>query len=148
MQMTNGLATVFPAVVDHAIPMGKPLLLRDHGNGAEHLGHAITVGIGDIVGTGDMLFGNDKNMHRCHWVDITERIDESDPLFWSVRLGDVPEKGVVQGKHGEHMRIIIGYNEDRGEILYSDSWGEGHELKRMDGQDALSITTGMYYLAE
>lgn len=42
----------------------------------------------------------------------------------------------------------IGYNEDRGEVLYSDSWGEGHELKRMDGLDALSITTGMYYLTD
>ena len=46
------------------------------------------------------------------------------------------------------MRLIIGYNEDRGEVLYSDSWGEGHELKRMDGLDALSITTGMYYLTD
>ena len=91
-----------------------------------------------------------SNEHACDAFEknITERIDESDPLFWSVRLADVPEKGVVQGKHGEHMRIIIGYNEDRGEILYSDSWGEGHELKRMDGQDALSITRGMYYLTD
>lgn len=80
--------------------------------------------------------------------NVTERIDESDPLFWTVTLGNVPEKGVREGEFGSHMRLIIGYNEERGEILYSDSWGEGHELKRMDGQDALSITRGMYYLAD
>ena len=90
------------------------------------------------------------NEHACDAFEknITERIDESDPLFWTVRLGDVPEKGVKLGKHSSHMRIIIGYNENRGEILYSDSWGEGHELKRMDGKDALSITRGMYYLTD
>ena len=80
--------------------------------------------------------------------NVIERIDESDPLFWTVRLGDVPEKGVASGEHSQHMRLIIGYNEERGEILYSDSWGEGHELKRMDGKDALSITHGMYYLTD
>lgn len=91
-----------------------------------------------------------SNEHACDAFEknITERIDESDPLFWSVRLGDVPEKGVEPGNHSSHMRLIIGYNEERGEILYSDSWGEGHELKRMDGQDALSITRGMYYLTD
>ena len=91
-----------------------------------------------------------SNEHACDAFEknITERIDESDPLFWAVRLGDVQERGVVQGDHSSHMRLIIGYNEERGEILYSDSWGEGHELKRMDGQDALSITRGMYYLTD
>lgn len=80
--------------------------------------------------------------------NVLERIEEQDPLFWSVRLGDVPERGVALGEHDSHMRLIIGYNEDRGEVLYSDSWGEGHELKRMDAQDALSITQGMYYLTD
>lgn len=86
--------------------------------------------------------------------NVTARIDDSDPLFWCVTLGDVPEeKAYGEGAYtpenrGSHMRLIIGYNEERGEVLYSDSWGKGHELKRMDAQDALSITRGMYYLAE
>ena len=78
--------------------------------------------------------------------NVMERIDESDPLFWTVRLGDVPEKGVVQGEHSPHMRLIIGYNEDRGEILYSDSWGEGHELKRMPEDWAFTITNDAFFL--
>ena len=28
------------------------------------------------------------------------------------------------------MRLIVGYNLQTDEILYSDSWGSGHELKR------------------
>lgn len=95
----------------------------------------------------EVMLSNDRACEAFE-KNVTERIDESDPLFWTVTLGDVPEKGVMQGERGSHMRLIIGYNEKRGEILYSDSWGEGHELKRMDGQDALSITRGMYYLTD
>ena len=86
--------------------------------------------------------------------NVIGRISESDPLFWCVNMGNVPEEvphlnfTALSANRGEHMRLIIGYNEERGEVLYSDSWGEGHELKRMDGLDALSITTGMYYLTD
>jgi hypothetical protein len=41
------------------------------------------------------------------------------------------------------MRLIIGYNLKTREILYSDSWGAGHELKRMALDDAWAITTGL-----
>ena len=95
----------------------------------------------------EVMLSNDRACDAFE-KNVMERINESDPLFWTVRLGDVPEKGVAQGDHSPHMRLIIGYNEERGEVLYSDSWGEGHELKRMDGKDALSITQGMYYLTD
>lgn len=95
----------------------------------------------------EVMLSNDRACDAFE-KNVMERIEESDPLFWAVRLGDVPETGVVPGEHNQHMRLIVGYNEERGEILYSDSWGEGHELKRMDGKDALSITHGMYYLTD
>ena len=41
------------------------------------------------------------------------------------------------------MRLIVGYNAKTEEILYSDSWGAGHELKRMKADDAWTITTGL-----
>jgi hypothetical protein len=53
------------------------------------------------------------------------------PVMWSVFLGivkDVPKD--PQGSGG-HLRLIIGYNDTTKEILYSDTWGRGHELKRM-----------------
>ena len=87
--------------------------------------------------------------------NVIGRIDESDPIFWRVTTGDISEQRVDTSENmvryyerDSHMRLIVGYNEVRGEVIYSDSWGEGHAHKRMDAQDALSITTGMYYLAE
>lgn len=89
----------------------------------------------------------DENVIGC--------IEESDPIFWRVTTGDISEQRVDSSENTvryyereSHMRLIVGYNEARGEVIYSDSWGEGHAHKRMDAQDALSITTGMYYLAE
>ena len=46
--------------------------------------------------------------------------------IWSVLVGRVKEKPPVQGAGG-HMRLIIGYNDKTSELLYSDSWGRGHE---------------------
>ena len=74
--------------------------------------------------------------------DIQRSIDEGIPLLWSVRLGIVGEKEIPQASGG-HMRIIIGYNAATNEILYSDSWGIGHEEKRMPNDDAWTITNGL-----
>jgi hypothetical protein len=73
---------------------------------------------------------------------IQRSIDEGVPLLWSVRLGIVSEKEIPQASGG-HMRIIIGYNTATNEILYSDSWGVGHEEKRMSIDDAWTITNGL-----
>jgi len=42
------------------------------------------------------------------------------------------------------MRVIIGYNEKADEVIFSDSWGRGHELKRMKFADAMAATTGLF----
>ncbi len=72
---------------------------------------------------------------------VESHINEGTPLLWTVMLGKVPEKGIPQNAGG-HMRLIIGYNSKTNEILYSDSWGAGHELKRMPTDDAWTMTTG------
>jgi hypothetical protein len=74
--------------------------------------------------------------------DIQRSIDEGIPLLWSVRLGLIEEKEIRQVSGG-HMRIILGYNTTTNEILYSDSWGPGHEEKRMPLDDAWTITIGL-----
>lgn len=74
--------------------------------------------------------------------DITKNIDEGIPLLWSVHLGMVPE-GKLKQYAGGHMRLIIGYNTAKKEIIYSDSWGAGHEEKRMSIEDAWVITSGL-----
>ena len=70
-------------------------------------------------------------------------IDIGVPLMWSVHLGlfkegDLPQSG------GGHMRLIIGYNDTTNEVLFSDSWGAGHELKRLNADEAWSMTSGLY----
>lgn len=73
--------------------------------------------------------------------EVQTHVDQGLPLLWCVQLGLFPEPGVPQSGGG-HMRLIIGYNNKTQEILFSDSWGAGHELKRMPAVDAWTITTG------
>ncbi|MEI6349597.1 MAG: cysteine peptidase family C39 domain-containing protein [Verrucomicrobiota bacterium] len=72
---------------------------------------------------------------------ITAQVGKGLPLLWSVMLGIIPEPGANPPIPSGHMRLIIGYNEKTDEILFSDSWGMGHELKRMPAADAWTITT-------
>jgi hypothetical protein len=70
---------------------------------------------------------------------IKEYIDQGIPVGWCLQLGLFPEKGMEQATGG-HMRLIIGYNEKTKEIIFSDSWGEGHSKKTMDAGEAFSMT--------
>ena len=73
---------------------------------------------------------------------VTENADKGIPLLWTVYLGIIEDKNVPQSGGG-HMRLIIGYNPKTNDILFTDSWGAGHELKRMTAVDAWTITTGL-----
>ena len=83
---------------------------------------------------------NKSDLHRFQR-EVQAHIDQGVPLLWTVMLGKVPEPGIPQNAGG-HMRLIIGYNTAKNEILFSDSWGAGHELKRMPAEDAWTMTTG------
>ena len=74
---------------------------------------------------------------------IKEFTDQGVPICWTLYLGMFPEKEGQQ-QWGGHMRIIHGYNESTQEIFYTDSWGAGHELKKMPAINAWCMTTGMY----
>lgn len=74
---------------------------------------------------------------------IKMRIDQGVPLLWSVVVGVLDTDGSKARRPGGHMRLVIGYNEKTHEILFSDSWGPGHELKRMPAADAWTITHGL-----
>ncbi|MDZ4816226.1 MAG: C39 family peptidase [Verrucomicrobiota bacterium] len=69
---------------------------------------------------------------------VKTNIELGIPLIWTVELAAGGERGTL-GESG-HARLIIGYNEKTQEILYSDSWGRGHELKRMPLDVATSMT--------
>lgn len=75
--------------------------------------------------------------------DVMDHIDEGIPLMWGVYLGMFPEKDIPQARGG-HMRLIIGYNRREKSIVYTDSWGAGHEAKQMPMDRAFAMTTGLY----
>ena len=55
-------------------------------------------------------------------------VDKGVPLVW-----------MIPG----HIRLLIGYNEKTGEIAYSDTWGKGHELKKMPLAEAFLMTQAL-----
>ena len=76
--------------------------------------------------------------------DVRDHIDKGIPLCWGVYLGLAPEEKLLPQTTGAHLRLIIGYNDTTSEMIYSDSWGAGHEFKKMSYADAWTITTGLY----
>jgi hypothetical protein len=67
------------------------------------------------------------------------------PVVWSVIMGKVVETPPINAPGGSgHLRLIIGLNPLKNEVLYSDTWGAQHELKRMALADAWTITIEAY----
>ncbi len=78
---------------------------------------------------------------------VRQNIDKGVPVMWALQLGKYPENGEPAKQFGGgHVRLIIGYNTAKNEIIFSDSWGAGHEKKRMAAADASACTMGLYLL--
>ncbi len=77
---------------------------------------------------------------------VVEYIDQGIPLSWCLRLGMFPEKDIPQAQGG-HMRLIIGYNTKTEEIIYTDSWGKGHEFKKMPLAHAFASSLSVYTMS-
>lgn len=73
--------------------------------------------------------------------------DQGVPLLWSCLVGMYPEEPALgqEGAFG-HVRLIIGYNTKTQEVLYSDSWGPNHALKRLPLDKAWAMTKGLIVL--
>lgn len=79
---------------------------------------------------------------------IHQYINDGVPLLWGLVLGIYPEEpAIAQQAGGGHMRMIIGYNDKTGHILFSDSWGAGHELKRMTLGNSFRATHGLFAMS-
>jgi hypothetical protein len=81
---------------------------------------------------------------RQYFSTVQKNIEMGVPLLWGVVLGVVPETPELPQSFGGHLRLIIGCNPRTQEVLYSDTWGSGHALKRMPLADAWTITTGLH----
>jgi len=62
-------------------------------------------------------------------------------------VGKYPENPPIgqEGAFG-HIRLIIGYNAKTQEVLYSESWGPAHALKRLPLDEAWAMTFGLTVL--
>ena len=119
---------------------------------------------GNMVNVGDILEAMKPKVvkkmrmkdfrYKKFMTGVKTQVDQGIPVFWGVTLGMFPEPGLPQAAGG-HMRLIIGYVERKDqktkkteikEILYTDSWGAGHELKRMPADWAFAITHDAFYL--
>ena len=84
---------------------------------------------------------------------VKEYVNKGVPLLWALELGRAQEDPPLPGSgqtRGGHMRMIIGYKMENNlitKILFTDSWGSGHELKRMAAYDAYDVTIGLYSMA-
>ena len=89
--------------------------------------------------------GPQKSKYTKFMKDVRDQVNTGIPLFWGVTLGTYPEPEIPQA-NGGHMRLIIGYNDKKKEILYTDTWGAGHELKRMPADWAWTISHCLMYM--
>jgi hypothetical protein len=82
---------------------------------------------------------------------IREHADKGVPLLWALGLGKFPEDPPLTSGGGQisggHMRVMIGYNSAKNQIIFTDSWGAGHEVKRMAAADAYEATLGLYSMS-
>ncbi len=76
--------------------------------------------------------------------EIERTIDAGIPLLWTVTVGIFEEPKRISQSRGGHMRMIIGYNTANNEIIFTDSWGAGHEFKRWGIEEAFCSTKGIY----
>lgn len=85
--------------------------------------------------------GNQSQMDK--WINnIRPYIMAGIPVLWSVQLGIVPEPVGLFQTRGGHLRLIIGFDEEKKTVIFSDSWGAQHTEKEMPVADAMAITTG------
>ncbi len=103
----------------------------------------------------------EERARRASLFKITvENIDQGLPLLWAVALPP-GETGLAPGSdrpttarlkvplsmRAGHMRVILGYNLTRQQVIYTDSWGAGHERKVMSLAEAEEMTTAVFSMS-
>ena len=70
--------------------------------------------------------------------DILKKWDEDRKKRMEKMRKEMPRPPVYM--QGGHMRIIVGYDGEEKVLFYTDSWGPGHELKKMKLDEAYAAT--------
>lgn len=102
---------------------------------------------GSLVELKDDQYVGKEIPRRAYDKFILGNINDGIPLLWAMELGIKPEEPKINLQtSGGHMRMIIGYNQKENKIIFTDSWGAGHEFKTMNADDAFEVTKGLYVL--
>jgi hypothetical protein len=72
--MIDGLAAILASVDDGAIPAGEPLAARDFGSGPVQVPEELIVLFVSVCNGGDVLAGNDENVHGRLRLEIHEGV--------------------------------------------------------------------------
>ena len=71
--------------------------------------------------------------------EVHKSLSKGIPLAWVTFTFQNMRDSSRIGRFGFHMRIINGFNKNKNQIIYTDSWGKGHEKKYMALNDAAAI---------
>ena len=71
--------------------------------------------------------------------EVHKSLSKGIPLAWVTFTFQNMRDSSRIGRFGFHMRIINGFNKNKKQIIYTDSWGKGHEKKYMALNDAAAI---------
>lgn len=93
-----------------------------------------------------MICDGSRSAKNDWYKTVRKSIDDGVPILWCVQLGKAEEAGIPPGYGGSHMRLIIGYNKRNRSIIFSDSWGEGHEFKFNKLENAYKMSDSLHII--
>ena len=135
MQMHDGLAAVFPAVVDDTEAVHQTLLPGDFGNCLKALGYIERVVLIDAPCAADVLLGNHQNVHGRLRIDIPKgkNVIVLIDLCAGDLSGDDPAKDAVL----IHFESSLNFFADKAYLIenfmvhcvFSDSFKQFHRLQ-------------------
>jgi hypothetical protein len=81
---------------------------------------------------------------------VAPRRDMGDPASWSASLEPARQaaEDLVKDPASAHLCMIIGYNEQTGELAVSDSYGPGFEERWITAEEAAAVSQGLFYVIE
>ena len=120
-------------------PIEEKVYTMRQGNTIVYNGYAAKAAMDPEVRKEMKVNGTQRGQYQRFLNQVRENVNKGIPIFWGLELGVYPEPNLQQS-NGGHMRLIIGYNDKKKEIIYTDSWGAGHEKKRMPSDWAFVAT--------
>ena len=80
---------------------------------------------------------------------VARGLSRGRPALWGVVLGIVPEPGPIgAAARGGHVRLLVGFDPERGLVSYSDPWAPDCAVKEMPEEDACAVTMALWALED